>query len=437
MNTIPMDEKGAFWPGEVIPAARELARAKREVAARVIRDEGYATLAQVGHDLPRRGGLFPARIPAPGGDLELVGCGFRGPVYLWGDYALKVNYNLSFEVQREWEAYCECLWRVRAREPADAGLLERNLGLLLFPGDGRRARGLRSDPAVGHLLREDVVLVKGRVQGRTITQVAADEGPGSLADEARLRPLAALFFACGEAGVLLQADAGDFMLRHDANGDENPWVAIDPDGWVAYEPGDPYVRMAARRGFVGTFERDFSPRAAGWAAMSPEEQAGANLLMDRVREVAEATWGPEAAVGFDPGAFRRTLEADDLLAPGDARLRSFIRAVFHDPLKLDVELGRCSLNVMLTTRELLSEVARLRGRDGELEVVRGIYFGDLDFVAGARFAVVYNAYNDVENERSGDWAYNHTGVTNREIAERVLRAAETRFGRAATPLSGP
>ncbi|MFQ5854602.1 MAG: hypothetical protein ACE5LU_03010, partial [Anaerolineae bacterium] len=55
------------------------------------------------------------------------------------------------------------------------------------------------------------------------------------------------------------------------------------------------------------------------------------------------------------------------------------------------------------------------------------YFGDLGILRGERYVAIYNSYNDNQNPRSGDWAYNHTGVANREIAELVLAALEERF----------
>jgi len=91
----------------------------------------------------------------------------------------------------------------------------------------------------------------------------------------------------------------------------------------------------------------------------------------------------------------------------------------NDLFKLDNEMGRCSLNVIITTKQLFEDLLKLRQVSNRTSF-KDSYFGDLGFIEGRECVVIYNSYNDALNERSYHWAYNHTGITNREISERVL-----------------
>lgn len=419
------------WQTDVLHGARALVERKLAIRDECLRGTGYASLAELGHDRERRELLFPARIATEHGDLQRLGCGFRGPVYSCRQYAIKVNYNLSFEIGREWQNYCDAVARVGQLHQQAVRLLELNLGSLYFPATDTPVLQYRVDPFVGEYFREERVLVKELLVGKTIHQLATINGLSALVEKNSLLKLAELFHVCGSCGVLLQGDPHDFILTDTARmPDGNRWVAIDPDGWVCYPVGDPYANHAAQRAFVGTFTRDWGPQRSDWETLSEPEKRENEAFLQEVDRTAQEVWRASAGEHFNAGLLAHALASEDLLTTRDPVLRAFVRSEYDDPLRLDVELGRCSLNVLLTTRELALEMIRMRGADG-LEAIRDFYFHDLDFIASERHVIVFNPYNDNDNERSRDWAYNHTGIRNSAIARRVLEEADRRNAPAA------
>ena len=396
-----------------------LAKTQLRLRAETLAKYGYHYLAQLGHRPQLRVEHYPSVIPFSSERLERIGSGFQGVLYHWRSLALKINHNLSFGIEREMQNYHETLARCRQSCPELIGCFETNHRLVTFPETAPPVRAFRQDMTYGRYFRAQRVLVKEYVEGTTARQLVERED-SILLDEQRIQQLGKIFRRCADVGVLLQGDPDDFVFQNLSTREQGRWVALDPDGWVPYRQADDHILCAARGAFVGTFSRILAERAA--AAI--QARTFLQTVVSLAQRVAGRLWDRVGTARSCPEAFRSRIADNDPLSPDDPVLDALVRTEWEDPLALDIELGRCSLNVLVTTSALLEQLFKLRGLAPGSDDLKHFYFGDLGIACGYRYVVIYNSYNDSNNLRSGDWAYNHTGVTNREIAEMVLAKVE-------------
>lgn len=408
-GTISDSDRSRRLNGEQLVASEWLLRHKLRINDQILATEGYRALAEIGHDVDRRNNLYGKEIPTPVGSLKFKGTGFRGVVYLLGDVVLKTNFFMSHEVMHEARILQRAQARLTLKSPDSVWRLEQLLAVVSYPSN--------EPPIVSHKLGEcgdffgeEAVLVKAAYGGLNASAIMDRVGPDWFTNQ-RLIDLALCFREFAKAGVLLQGDPTDFISS------DRGWIAVDADGWVLHKPDDPYCIYAARRNYCGVFTRDWAPDAPARAAMSKDRTAGFDALLERVAATAESVF-PGIARPFSSPHFERLLAEDDLLAPNNPVLRSLIRYEVEDPFRLDNALGSCNICVLLSRRDVYERLLQLRRVDKSFET---FYFQDLRAVEEGEFIVFYQPYNDAT--AISDHIPNHTGVTNRRIAEQLLRAA--------------
>lgn len=405
-----------LWQAHAWQPSLALVTEKLRVNDSFFRELGYRRVAEAGHRLADREDFLPEVIQVVD-DLFIIRlkAGYRGMAYFDDDDLLyKTNYSGSVEVKREYRIWQRACAQLASTRPDYLATLEECFGQIVFEPTESPLINYRLDPEFGHLIRPEVVLIKRFIKGQSLSQIIESHA-GHFPTSEDIYQLARLFEAIGSSGVLLQSDPSDFIL--DQGG---IWRAIDADGWMLYETNDAYCAMASKRNFKGTFTREWGEGAEGRAALVREDKSAVDQMIRTAQEMAELVWG-DVESRYQPKELHRALETEDLLAPKDARLRSLIRVVLDDPLVLDSELGSCTFNVLLSTNELLQSLMGLRGT----ESLTDFYFGDIEQISGTVFCVLYSPYND--EFTTGDHAANHTGITNHDIADRVLNAAEGRL----------
>ena len=414
-------------------AAEALIDTKLAMKHKLLRENvaNYSLIANLGTNVEKRYLYLPNKIEIGSESWTFFSAGFQGFLYVDPSrkYLMKTNYNFSFEVQREWETYKQTIERIKIGKISKyVKILENNIKLEKISKDSKVVRKYSeaNSGAFRKYFGDEYVLIKELINGKNIREIVSErEGNPNNIKKKELESIANIFKVFGETGVLLQGDPEDFILKE---GEDNAWFIIDPDGWVIYEPDDEYVKATSRQTFIGTFSREWGSDENNLTSeynknLAPNFRKYCNLLMEKVMDIAKKYFGNMFVRPIDPDSLRELLDRENPLNPKNKFLKAFLRKELNNLFKLDNEMGRCSLNVIITKKQLFEDLLKLR-QVSNRKSLKDFYFGDLGFIKGREYVVIYNSYNDALNERSHHWAYNHTGITNKEISERVLTKLE-------------
>lgn len=383
------------WIARAQHASDALVELKCKLRLETLMNEGYATIAQMGHDEKRRARYFPREIPLSRAEmLTVIGAGYRAVVFgLGDDLVIKTNYSFSHEVEREMSTHLRATSQIASTHPDSLRSLETVHGMISYDPNSYPIVRHKTGAFAPYFGRE-VFLIKQRVPGPDMKAIMDEYGPKWF-NQDKIKALAELFWVFGDSGTRLQGDPADFCW------DGDQWIAIDADGWMLYPTHDEYCLYTSKRSFLGVFTRDWSHETQ---------------LLKVVCRVAREVFG-EMDNPSDPFAFGRILDKEDLLAPRHPHVRPLIQYEFDDPFRLDSILAHCNLCVAITRRDIFEDLLKKR----DTQDIKSFYFGDIEVLEDGQWIVFHQPYNDAN--KTGDHAANHTGVSNKEIAHHVLNAA--------------